>query len=399
MANIFENHSSDTVFRDRYVLTPEYVPNKMPGREHETKRMVEILSVLLDPYRTNAVNLAIVGEAGIGKTTLAKRVTNDLKEYALETKINLDVCYVNCHSLRTKTAILRKLSHNNYTIQGRGFSDEELMEMLATKLEKQNKRQVLIIDEAGMLKAEDILGIIHLNELFMNLTGRLSTISITRNSDWSSLLDSRLSGRIHDKIELKPYNREEISNILNIRRKLGFHAGILSDEILELVIDATTRSRNARHGIEILLRAGMIANANGESQVTADFIRAANTEIYPELRSDIFRDLRFNELATSIAIGRILSNNEKTTTTINYSYEIFKLVCAENKGTPAPGVATFRNAINTLTRLGILAAKVKPVEEEKRGRRTVIGLLDMPAIVLVERAQSIMNELQNKDYQ
>ena len=396
MANVFENYSSDSVFRDRFVLTPEYVPDEMPGREHETKRMVEILSVLLDPYRTNAVNLAIVGEAGVGKTTLAKRVAKDLKEYALEMQINLNICYVNCHSLRTKTAILRKLSTNKHTIQGRGFSDEELMEMLATKLEKQNKRQVLIIDEAGMLKAEDILGIIHLNELFIKSTGRLSTISITRNSDWSSLLDSRLSGKIQDKIALQPYNREEVSQILTIRRKLGFHAEVLSDEVLELVIDTTARSRNARHGIEILLRAGMIANASGNSHVTADFIRAANNEIYPELRPDIFRDLKFNELATSIAIGRILSRNGRITTTINQSYEVFKLVYVENEGTAIPGIATFRNSINTLVRLGILASKVKSLEKEKRGRRAVIGLLDIPAVVLVERAQNIMDELQKQ---
>ncbi len=396
MTNVFANYSGDSVFRDRYTLTPEFVPPEMPCREEETNRMVEALSILLDPYRSVAVNFAIIGEAGVGKTTLAKLITNHLADYAIQQNIQLEVQYVNCHSFRTKTAILRKLANEKFAMHGRGFSDEELMEMLATRLDRENKRLVLIIDEAGMLRAEDILGLIHINELFGPGIGRLSTIAITRISDWMTMLDTHLSGRIQDKLELENYDREQIETILKYRRKLGYYHEALPDDVLNLIIDVSANSGNARHGIEIMLRAGMIANTKRAKVVTPEFVRAARNEIYAELRPDIFRDLKFNELAAAVAVGRLLSKKGAASyTTINESFEVFKLVCAENKVKP-PGVATYRNCIKELSRLGILVYKVKPVGSNARGRHSVIGLMDIPAVILIERVQEVMKEFQSK---
>ncbi len=396
MTNVFANYSGDSVFRDRYTLTPEFVPPEMPCREEETNRMVEALSILLDPYRSVAVNFAIIGEAGVGKTTLAKLITNHLADYAIQQNIQLEVQYVNCHSFRTKTAILRKLANEKFAMHGRGFSDEELMEMLATRLDRENKRLVLIIDEAGMLRAEDILGLIHINELFGPGIGRLSTIAITRISDWMTMLDTHLSGRIQDKLELENYDREQIETILKYRRKLGYYHEALPDDVLNLIIDVSANSGNARHGIEIMLRAGMIANTKRAKVVTPEFVRAARNEIYAELRPDIFRDLKFNELAAAVAVGRLLSKKGAASyTTINESFEVFKLVCAENKVKP-PGVATYRNCIKELSRLGILVYKVKPVGSNARGRHSVIGLMDIPAVILIERVQEVMKEYQSK---
>jgi len=395
-SNVFANYSGDSVFRDRYTLTPEFVPPEMPCREEETNRMVEALSILLDPYRSVAVNFAIIGEAGVGKTTLAKLITGHLQEYALQQNIHLEVQYINCHSFRTKTAILRKLANEKFAMHGRGFSDEELMEMLATRLDRENKRLVLIIDEAGMLKAEDILGLIHINELFGQGSGRMSTIAITRISDWMTMLDSHLSGRIQDKLELENYSREQIEAILRYRRKLGFFHDAFPDDVLNLVIDASASSGNARHGIEIMLRAGMIANTRRAKQVIPEFIRAARNEIYAELRPDIFLDLKFNELASAIAVGRILSKKGAASyTTINESFEVFKLVCDENKIKP-PGIATYRNCIKELSKLGILVYKVKSVGANTRGRHSIIGLMDIPAVILIERVQEVMRNYQLK---
>lgn len=385
MSNAFENYSRDSVFRDRYTLTPEFVPDELPRREEETKRMVEALSILLDPYRAVAVNIAITGQAGIGKTTLAKKITKDLENFALQRKVNLEVHYVNCHTFRSKTSILRRLATDKFNIHGRGFSDEELMEMLATRLDREQKRLVLTIDEAGMLKGEDILGLIHMNELFGPGSGRLSIIVISRRQEWSLMLDTHLSGRIQDQLNLNKYSREDLVEILGYRRQLGFHADVLSNDVLDLIIDISAATGNARHGIEIMLRAGMIANSRNQDQITADFVRAAKHEVYPELRSDVFKDLKFNELAAALSVARKLKNKGGlAATTINESYDSFRLICNEFEVKP-PGKATFRICIETLNRLGIVQSQVKPMSDGTRGRRSVITLHDIPASILEER--------------
>lgn len=393
--NIFQSSGQDTnnVFRDRHTLLPEFVPDELPCRDKEIEQLVANLSILLDPHRSVSVNLAITGQPGVGKTTLAKKTIRDLKNAAMQNSVNLDIFYVNCHSFRTKTSILRRIAQEKFNIQGRGFSDEELMEMLAIRLEKEDLRLVLAIDEATMLSGEDILAFIHMNELFASEIGRLSSIIICRRADWSLMLSATLSGRIQDQLNLEGYDRVELEKILRYRRDLAFYADVVSEEVLDMIIDISTRTKNARHGIEIMLRAGMKSNATRSAQITPDFIRAAKTEVYPELRSDVFRDLKTNELYAALAIGRELSEPSNISTTINEAYDKYALVTEEFGETPQ-SKATFRLCVNTLEQLGIVSHFVATLDEGTRGRRGKISLFDIPAEILVERLENVIKNKQ-----
>ncbi|MCY3411841.1 MAG: AAA family ATPase [Candidatus Heimdallarchaeota archaeon] len=389
MTNMFARKQADSVFRNRITLLPDFVPAELPCREREIEQMVENLSILLDPDHTYAMNVAITGPPGIGKTTLAKRTLEDLKNVAVKNNINLDTFYINCHSFRTKTSILRRIAMDNFHIQGRGFSDEELLEMLAIRLEKENKRLVLALDEASMLSGKDILAFISMNELFMSGNGRLSILIICRRSEWSLLLSTELSGRVQDQINLQGYERGELETILTYRKEMAFYADVISDEVFDLIIDICSRSRNARFGIEILLRAGLKANAVGMNCITAEFVRAAKTEVYPELRTDIFQDLKKNELIAALAIGKILQRKNKVSTTVNESYEKFKLLSEEQEFN-VQSLATYRQCIDSLEKLGIISHTAGTLKERKQERRSKITLYDIPAQILVERVERVI---------
>jgi Cdc6-like AAA superfamily ATPase len=208
------------------------------------------------------------------------------------------------------------------------------------------------------------------------------------------MLSAPLSGRIQDQLNLDGYSQAQLFQILSYRRDLAFFAGVLPDEELGLVIDISSRTRNARHGIEIMLRAGMMTNANGNDAITAEFIRAAKTEVYPELRSDVFHDLKANELFAAMAIGRDLSRPGVISTTVNDSFEIFKLINEEYHQRPQ-SKATYRLCVNTLDQLGIISHAVSSIQEGTRGRRAKITLFDIPAQILVER---IDNVLRNRSF-
>ncbi len=397
MSNLFDNYNRDSVFRDRFSLTPEFVPEELPCRDDETQRLVEGLSILLDPFRPVSVNIAIIGNAGIGKTTLAKHVTKHLESYSVANKISLETHYINCHSFRTKTSILRRLATDRFHIQGRGFSDEELMEMLANKLKRENKRIVLIIDEADMLRGEDILAFIHMNELFEPGVGRLSLIIISRRRAWTLMLDAHLSGRVQDQLNLQPYTRDQLEQILEYRRKLGFFANVVPPEVFEMIVDIAAATGNARHGIEIMLRCGMMANSKGASQINPEFVRAAKNEVYPELRPEVFTDLKPNELIVALAIARILSSGTGIAyTTINEAYAKYLETCSEFS-ISKQAKASFRLYLETLTRLGIVSAQVRALGEGKRGRRSYITLHDIPALIIKERVEhALKSKLKEK---
>jgi cell division control protein 6 len=372
-----------SVFKDEASLFPEYIPPELPNRDEEIKRLARNFRALLRRDGAFSVNVAIVGNAGIGKTALVKYTLAQLKELAINENINIDYAYYNCHSFRSKTAILRSLMADRFMIQSRGFSDEEVLEMLFKRLQKENQHLILVLDEANTLESEDILSIIHANEA---LGISLSTVVISRPTEWKMLLDAPLSGHIHDQINLRSYNIDQLMTILSYRARIAFNPQAYTTDIIELVAEISSHTRNARHGLEILYRSGKAADNQSKSILDPEDIRRSKNEVYPELRPDIFYDLRENELITALSIARDLMDTGSTATTINRSYEHYEMAC-EEFGINKRKLITYRGFVDSLVNVGIVGKTTTLASKGKRGRRSKITLFDIPASVLAERVE------------
>ena len=380
-----------SIFKNESSLFPEYVPPDLPTREEEIKRLARNFRSLLGEEGSFSVNVAIVGRAGVGKTALCKYTMKRFEQAAKARNYNVKFLYYNCHSFRSKTAILRNILSEHFRIQSRGFSDEEILEMLVKRLTKEDMRLTVALDEANMLKSEEILSIFHAGEYFGSEKSMISTIIISRPVEWRSLLNVPLSGHIHDQLDIRGYTRDELLKILEYRAEIALIPTAYSDETLNMIADICASSQNARHGLEILYRAGKIADLKNDNFIRADYIRAAKADVYPELRKDVFKDLKIHEVLTALAIARNLMQTAKTATTIEEGYESYLLACEEFNIEPR-GKSTFRAAVETLNKLGILGKTVGPIEEGRRGRRAKITAFDVPAAVLVDRLENMLKK-------
>ncbi|MEM2906862.1 MAG: AAA family ATPase [Candidatus Odinarchaeota archaeon] len=383
--------SRNTVFKRNaeYTLSPSYVPRKLPRREKELKRLALDFQALTVKDGGYSVNIAVIGPPGSGKTALVRNFGENLVEYGKKIGQRIIFEYIDCFAARTKSSVLSNLLAK-FNITSRGFSDEELLSMLIKRLHSEEAHLLIGLDESYILGGEAILSIIRSNDVYEGGSARISTIIISRLNEWRSLLNTTLSGRITDQITLSGYTKDELLEIVKYRAELAFRAGVISEEVLEMVADIASKTENARHAIELLFRAGKIADHLSEDNITPEMIRKAKDEVYPEFRADIFQDLKKHELLSALAIAKRLKHKGIVSTTIDEAYEYYRLSCEEYKLEPKSKSA-FREFIKFLSDLGIIASVVINLGAGRRGRRTQLRLYDLPAEVLEERCRKILS--------
>ncbi|MFX0134017.1 MAG: AAA family ATPase [Candidatus Hodarchaeota archaeon] len=159
MDNIIRrNLRSSTVFKNESSLLREFVPEMLPRREEELKRLSRDFRPLVSEEGAYSVNVALVGNAGVGKTAIARYFGERLPKAAANINRKILCLYFNCFTFRTKSSILRHIMNKNFNVLStKGFSDTELLSDLMRRLVKEKLHLVLILDEANVLGSESIL--------------------------------------------------------------------------------------------------------------------------------------------------------------------------------------------------------------------------------------------------
>jgi Cdc6-like AAA superfamily ATPase len=302
---------SSSVFKEggERTLNQAYIPDDLKFREDDIRRITHNFRPLFLSERGGiegfSTNVALTGPAGVGKTVTTRYTVERLQTMAERYHIKLYTDYKNCWTTRTKTSILRSFLRDQFGVASRGFSDEESTDILIRRLNSEQAYLILILDEVSVLPQKDIRGFIHLPEEF-GTEHRISLIMISRPTEWKVTLSSMVSQRIADVIQFQPYSLEETWRILEYRAALAFKTSALSEDIIEMVAEISDQTKNLRHGIETLYRAGRAADQHRLDELTPELIRRAKNDVFPEMRADILEELKTHELFTVLSIARRL---------------------------------------------------------------------------------------------
>ena len=91
-------------------MTIDYVPEKLPFRDEETKTIAQTLSVVLKGARPS--NLLLFGKPGTGKTAVIKNVVEHLHKKAKELGIEVTVPFINAKTANTAYKVLYEIAEN-----------------------------------------------------------------------------------------------------------------------------------------------------------------------------------------------------------------------------------------------------------------------------------------------
>jgi len=257
---------TSSIFKDKGVLSPHYIPESLLYREDELKKIMLCVAPVLKGQK--AKNLFIYGKTGTGKTVSTKHVLEKLLQQGNSNVFGL---YLNCRVYDSRYKILQKtITEFNPSFAKTGYSFAVLYEKLADWLEEGGKHVVLLLDEVDMVKDLDqaIYTFTRINDEVRG--GSLALLGVSNKVGFTKKLDSRAKSSLcEDELVFQSYNATQLSGILKERTKKAFHENIVEDSAVNLAAAiAASDNGDARYALMLLVRAGELADQKKISKIT-----------------------------------------------------------------------------------------------------------------------------------
>lgn len=350
---VLSSVKNSNIFKNRQYLSPDYIPDELPHREEQIKKIASILAQVYRGERPN--NIFIYGLTGTGKTAVTKFVLNKLYEKIKSFKY----IYVNTRQSDTPYRILADIIESfGEKVPFTGLSTAELYRRML-KILNDEHIIIIVLDEIDAMvekHGDDILyRLTRINTELNN--AKVSLIGITNDVKFVDNLDPRVRSSLsEEELVFPPYNAEELEDILRRRASLAFKDGVISDDIIRLCAALAARDHgDARRALDLLRVAGEIAERQGDTKITEDHIEKARIEIERDRVYEIISTLPFHSKIVLISILNGLKY--KNTLTTGEVYEIYKKLTSE-MGTECVTQRRVSDILNELDMVGIITATV-----------------------------------------
>ena len=374
-----------SVFIDEAKLSIDYVPPTLPHREEHLRKLTQLFRGVIEAPGRISQKVLLVGDTGSGKTSVTKLFGKLLTEIAQGHGFNLVYVHVNARRERTEYMILNKiLSALQTGIPLRGLSTQELLSIILEFIETNNLYLLITLDELGVFlkrRGEELLYLLSRTvDDQLNAQQRVSLIGISRSPLFGYILDpSTWSTLQKNLIQFNRYNSLQLRDILNYRIKEAVLDGAVPESTIDLITDIAGTSGDARYALSLLYHAGKAADEKGVLRILPEFVRSAKAFSTPEIRREVLLDLSLHQKFLLLAVCRLLKPSEDAYVKTGELEARYRLVCEENGQTPRAHTQIW-TYIQDLVGLGILSSKLSGIGQ--RGKTTLIGLPDIPAVVL-----------------
>ncbi|MCI0558431.1 MAG: AAA family ATPase [Nitrososphaera sp.] len=382
--NIFDNAASGKIlFTDRHKLTIDYVPEKLPFRDGESRTLAQVLSTAFKGARPS--NLLLFGIPGTGKTAVVKNVVERWIKKARELGVEVVVPVVNAKLANSPYKVLFEIAEEigiNREQKGKvhftGLSMGEATDRILLFIQKKKLHVIMVIDEIDSLiqkSGDDILySFTRANQRMIN-GGFISLIGISNSIDFKDRLDPRVRSSLsEEEVVFNPYSVQQLRHILEERAKVAFREGAASIAAINLCAAIAGREHgDARKAINLLRVSAELAEREGASKVDENHVRAAQEKIEKDTPYEILKNAPTHTKLVTLAVARSKGGNT------GQVYTLYSAFCKKTGQEPLTQ-RRITQIISELDLLGLVTSEV--VSQGRYGRSQKITITMPPSTIM-----------------
>jgi orc1/cdc6 family replication initiation protein len=325
--NIFDEFSEDqyTVFQDKAVLSPTYLPPEWVGREDEERQLAQwVFQGVRDGSLPPMIR--VYGGPGTGKTMVVQHVLDQYQTHRGDDAFQS--VYVNVKQCRTvvsaANALLAAMNGNRIppnlgldrimhefwtTLRSRGESHESLY-------------LALILDEVDSLAmdrhydpSDFLYQLLRYQQILHEPRIQLMLVTIANSpAQFEAMLDGRVRSSMGStELIFQPYDPATLEVILADRVADAFHPDVMDRDLIQILAWQGELSGDVRKALDVLQRCGEIANKRATT-ITFDLMIEALQQVSRDNIHQILAGLPYAEQAILRNIAQLTLSRPETTT-------------------------------------------------------------------------------------
>ncbi|WP_339106493.1 orc1/cdc6 family replication initiation protein [Haloterrigena salinisoli] len=372
----------DFPFQNRNALLDDYTPDEMVGRDDELEAYHTALQPAINESQPD--NVFLYGKTGVGKTAATKFLLDRLESASEQHDVSISTHVVNCDGVDTSYRVAVELvnSFRDDKISETGHPRSKVYDLMWDSFDDHGGLFIIVLDEIDHLQDDSLLYQLSRARENDNISdARVSVVGISNDLTYRDTLSPKVRSSLCERsINFPAYTADELEEVLRQRQSIAFQEDILADGVIPLCAAfGAQESGDARKALDLLLKAGDIANEENAEMVREEHVRRGRSLLQQEEITSGILGLNMHEKILLYALASYVSSDDSPVRSRDL-YRRYERFCTE-AGHDSLTSRWMHDHLDELEMLGLIAVE-KRNEGSTGGQYKTIELVqDLTAVL------------------